>query len=151
MTKAQQVRAKKISRTLKKLFPDAKIALKFKNPWELLVAVILSAQCTDKKVNQVTQTLFKKYQTLDDYLEANIREFARDIRSTGFFNTKARYILETARLVKKNFKGKVPRTMNELLTLRGVACKTANVILSNAFGINEGIAVDTHVIRFFTN
>ena len=148
MTKAQQVRAKKISRTLKKLFPDAKIALKFKNPWELLVAVILSAQCTDKKVNQVTQTLFKKYQTLDDYLEANIREFARDIRSTGFFNTKARYILETARLVKKNFKGKVPRTMNELLTLRGVACKTANVILSNAFGINEGIAVDTHVIRF---
>lgn len=148
MTTAQKERAKKISRTLKKLFPDATIALRHKNPWELLVAVILSAQCTDKKVNEVTETLFKKYKTLDDYVHANPQEFAYDIRQTGFFNAKARNILATAKLVKERFGGEVPRTMEELLTLKGVARKTANVVLSNAFGISEGIAVDTHVIRF---
>ncbi len=148
MTRAQKERAKKISATLKKLFPHAKIALRHKNSWELLVAVILSAQCTDKKVNEVTQALFKKYKTLDDYVHANPQVFAQDIRQTGFFNAKARNILATAKMVQEQFGGKVPHTMEALLTLKGVARKTANVVLSNAFGINEGIAVDTHVIRF---
>jgi endonuclease-3 len=148
MTTAQKERARKISRTLKKLFPNASIALRHKNPWELLVAVILSAQCTDKKVNEVTEKLFKKYKTLNDYIRANPKEFAQDIKSTGFFNSKTKSILTTAQLVKEKFGGKVPRTMEELLTLRGVARKTANVVLSNAYGITEGIAVDTHVIRF---
>ncbi|GMU74169.1 MAG: hypothetical protein AMXMBFR44_3670 [Candidatus Campbellbacteria bacterium] len=148
MTTAQKERAKKISRTLRKLFPEARIALRHKNPWELLVAVILSAQCTDKKVNEVTKTLFKKYRKLDDYVHADPKEFAQDIRQTGFFNAKTKNILATARMVKEQFGGRVPKTMDELLTLRGVARKTANVVLSNAFGVNEGIAVDTHVIRF---
>ncbi len=141
-------RATQISRTLKKLFPDAAIALRHKNPWELLVAVILSAQCTDKKVNEVTQTLFKKYKTLTDYVHADPKEFAQDIRQTGFFNAKTKNILATAHMVKERFGGKVPKTMDELLTLRGVARKTANVVLANAYGVIDGIAVDTHVIRF---
>lgn len=141
-------RATQISRTLKKLFPDAAIALRHKNPWELLVAVILSAQCTDKKVNEVTQTLFKKYKTLTDYVHADPKEFAQDIRQTGFFNAKAKNILATATMVHDRFGGKVPKTMDELLTLRGVARKTANVVLANAYGVIDGIAVDTHVIRF---
>jgi len=141
-------RATRISRTLKKLFPEAAIALRHKNPWELLVAVILSAQCTDKKVNEVTQTLFKKYKTLSDYVHADPKEFAQDIRQTGFFNAKAKNILATATMVQNRFSGKVPKTMDELLTLRGVARKTANVVLANAYGVIDGIAVDTHVIRF---
>lgn len=144
----RRLRAQKIARALKKLFPHARISLHFTTPWELLVAVILSAQCTDKKVNEVTAALFKKYRTLDDYVRARPREFARDIRSTGFFNAKARNILATAKIVQETFGGKVPRTMEELLTLRGVARKTANVVLSNAFGVHDGIAVDTHVKRF---
>ncbi len=141
-------RAARISRALKKLFPNAKIALRHTNPWELLVAVILSAQCTDKKVNEVTQKLFKKYKILDDYVSADLKEFAQDIRQTGFFNAKARNILATAHIIKKQFGGNVPRTMDELMMLKGVARKTANVVLSNAFGVIDGIAVDTHVIRF---
>ncbi len=141
-------RAKKINAKLKSLFPDASIALKYENPWELLVSVILSAQCTDKMVNRVTETLFKKYRTLDDYVNANPQEFAQDIRQTGFFNNKAKNVLGAAKKIKEEFDGGVPRTMSEILTIPGVARKTANVVLGNAYGIVEGIAVDTHVKRF---
>lgn len=141
-------RAKKISKILAKLFPSAKIALNYSNNWELLVAVILSAQCTDKKVNEVTKTLFKKYKTLDDYIKADLKEFEKDIKPTGFYHNKAKNILTAAKIIKEKFHGKIPKTMSEILTLPGVARKTANVVLGNAFGIVEGIAVDTHVKRF---
>lgn len=140
-------RAKKVLTGLKKLFPQAKIALRYSNNWELLVAVILSAQCTDKKVNEVTEKLFKKYKTLDDYLKASPKEFEADIRSTGFYRNKTKSILSAAKIVKEEHNGKIPRTMREILTLPGVARKTANVVLGNAYGIVEGIAVDTHVKR----
>jgi len=140
-------KALKIIKVLKKLFPTAKIALNYSNPWELLVAVVLSAQCTDKKVNEVTKNLFKKYKTLDDYIKANPRKFEQDIKSTGFYKNKAKNILATARIIKEKFNGQVPKTMEELLTLPGIGRKSANVILGNAYGIVEGIAVDTHVRR----
>lgn len=146
MSKQDPVRI--ILRELKKLFPEVKPFLNHSNPWELLVGVILSAQCTDKKVNQVTEKLFKKYPTIDSYISAKPEEFEKDIFQTGFYRAKTKHILATARMVKENFGGKVPQTMADILTLRGVARKTANVVLSNAFGINEGIAVDTHVMRF---
>lgn len=136
-----------ILRELKKLFPDAKIALTYKNQWELLVAVILSAQCTDKMVNRVTPALFKKYPTLDDYVHADSQEFEKMVFKTGFYRNKTKNILGAARVVQKNFSGKIPRTMPEMLTIPGVARKTANVVLGNAYGIVEGIAVDTHVRR----
>ncbi|OGG24056.1 endonuclease III [Candidatus Gottesmanbacteria bacterium RIFCSPLOWO2_01_FULL_43_11b] len=132
---------------LKKTYPNAKIILKYKTPWELLVSVVLSAQCTDVLVNKVTEKLFAKYKTFDDYVKADRSEFEKDIKSTGFFRNKAKNILATARLVKDKYGGKVPGTMEELLTLPGVARKTANVILGNAFEVVEGIAVDTHVAR----
>lgn len=141
------VRVKIILMTLKKLFPKAHIALTYGNNWELLVAVQLSAQCTDKKVNQVTPLLFKKYKTLADYSTADPREFERDIHSTGFFRNKTKNILAAAKMVQKKFHGKIPRTMEEILTLPGVARKTANVVLGNAYGVVIGIAVDTHVKR----
>lgn len=140
-------RAEKISAELKKLFPQAKIALKYGDNWELLVAVILSAQCTDKKVNEVTGKLFKKYKNLDDYVSANSHEFAEDIKSTGFYRNKAKNILRAAKIIKGKFDGKIPRIMKEILTIPGVARKTANVVLGNAYGVVEGIAVDTHVAR----
>lgn len=146
--KTRRVRARKIAAALGKLFPDAKIALNYGNTWELLVAVVLSAQCTDKMVNRVTEKLFRKYRTLDDYIRADPAVFAEDIKPTGFYRTKAKNILAAARLVKERSGGQVPGTMCELLTLPGVARKTANVILGNAFGVVEGIAVDTHVKRF---
>lgn len=139
--------AEKIIKKLKELLPDAKIALNYSNNWELLVAVILSAQCTDKMVNMVTEKLFRKYKTLDDYIHADPRVFEIDIRSTGFFRNKTKSILATAKIIREKFAGEVPNTMNDLLTLPGVARKTANVVLGNAFGIYEGIAVDTHVRR----
>ncbi len=139
--------AAKIIKKLKELFPNAKIVLKYSNNWELLVAVMLSAQCTDKMVNKVTEKLFKKYTTLDNYVRADPKEFEIDIRSTGFFRNKTKNILAVAKMIKEKFKGKVPNTMKDLLTLPGVARKTANVVLGNAFGIYEGIAVDTHVRR----
>jgi endonuclease-3 len=150
--RARAARAEAIMRILKKKYPDAHIALRFSNPWELLVAVILSAQCTDKKVNEITARLFKKYRVLDDYVRAGgsprgIREFERDIHAAGFYRAKAKSILTTARLVKEKFGGRVPATMEEILTLRGVARKTANVVLGNAYGVVDGIAVDTHVRR----
>lgn len=137
-----------MSATLKKLFPRARIALAYRTTWELLVAVVLSAQCTDKRVNLVTKDLFKKYKKLDDYVAADLHEFERDIKSTGFFRNKAKNILAVSRMVKKDFNGRVPGAMEELLKLPGVARKTANVILGNAFHHVEGIAVDTHVRRF---
>ncbi|MEK7070637.1 MAG: endonuclease III [Patescibacteria group bacterium] len=136
-----------ILKHLKKLFPNAKIVLNYSNPWELLVSVILSAQCTDKQVNKVTEKLFKKYPTLNDYLKVNPTEFEKDIYSTGFYKNKAKNILATAKIVKEKFNGKVPNTMDDLLSLPGVARKTANIVLGNAYGVVEGIAVDTHVKR----
>lgn len=141
-------RATAIGRALARLFPNPTCALTYGNNFELLVAVILSAQCTDKKVNEVTEKLFRKYRTLNDYVHANPKEFARDIRQTGFFNTKTKNVLGAAVKIKKEFGGTVPQTMKELLTIPGVARKTANVVLGNAYGIVEGIAVDTHVKRF---
>lgn len=136
-----------IIKKLKELFPNAKIALKYSNNFELLVAVMLSAQCTDKQVNIVTEKLFKKYKKLEDYAAARQEDFEQDIFSTGFYKNKAKNILATARIIKDRFDGRVPNTMNELLSLPGVARKTANVVLGNAYGIVEGIAVDTHVRR----
>lgn len=142
-------RTEAILKHLKKLIPkeEATIALKFGNPWELLVAVILSAQCTDKKVNEVTTVLFKKYPSFENYLEVSLGEFARDIYSTGFYRNKAKHILASAKIVAEEFGGNVPNTMEEILTLPGVSRKTANVVLGNAYGVVEGIAVDTHVRR----
>ena len=140
-------RAAKIVAVLKKLFPKAKIFLNYSNNWELLVAVVLSAQCTDKKVNEVTAKLFKKYKTPNDYVKADPKEFEKDIRPTGFFRNKAKNILGAAKMIKEKFGGKIPRIMAEILKIPGVARKTANVVLGNAYGIVEGIAVDTHVRR----
>lgn len=143
----EQKRAEEIVARLKKLFPRATIALHYHNNWELLVAVILSAQCTDKKVNEVTEKLFMKYRTLDDYVRATTRTFERDIYSTGFYHVKAKNILGTAKILKTKYNGTVPRTMDEILALPGVARKTANIVLGRAYGVIEGIAVDTHVKR----
>jgi len=140
-------RAVKILAVLKKLFPNAKIVLRYRNNWELLVAVELSAQCTDKKVNEVTMKLFKKYRKLDDYVRANRREFEKDIKSTGFYRAKTKNILAAAKVVKDRFGGKLPKTMAEMITIPGVGRKSANVILGNAYSVVEGIAVDTHVRR----
>ena len=146
--KERQARLAKLLQVLKKLYPTPKIALKYGSNWEMLVAVILSAQCTDKMVNIVTADLFKKYQTLDDYLKADLTEFEQDVRKTGFYRNKAKNILGAAKLLKEDFGGEVPRTMEEMLKLPGVARKTANVVLGSAYGVVEGIAVDTHVRRF---
>lgn len=140
-------RAKKIITILKKLFPDASIVLNYSHPWELLVAVILSAQCTDKTVNKVTATLFKKYQTLDDYIRVHPQQFANDIKPTGFYHNKAKNILAAATIIREQYGGTIPSTMARLIELPGVGRKTANVVLGNAYGIVEGIAVDTHVRR----
>jgi endonuclease-3 len=142
-----KTKAAKIIRILKKLFPNAKMVLNYGNNWELLVAVVLSAQCTDKKVNEVTAKLFKKYRTLNDYIKAKPKEFEQDIKSTGFYRAKAKNILAAAKVVKEKFGGSLPRTMAEMLTIPGIGRKSANVILGNAYGVVEGIAVDTHVRR----
>lgn len=140
-------RADKILRLLKSRYPGAKIVLNYSSSWELLVAVILSAQCTDKMVNKVTEKLFKKYHGIGDYANADLIELSRDIRSTGFFNNKAKNIIAAAKKIMVEWGGEVPETMGELVTIPGVARKTANVVQGNAFGIIEGIAVDTHVFR----
>src|SRR3989344_5397339 len=141
-------RALEILRRLSKKFPDAKIALKYSNPIQLTVAVILSAQCTDKKVNEVTAVLFKKYKTAKDFAKVNLAVFEREIRPTGFYRAKARNIIAAAKLLESKFGGKLPKTMEEMTTLPGVARKSANIILGNAHGVVEGIAVDTHVRQF---
>ncbi|MDP3901672.1 MAG: endonuclease III [bacterium] len=140
-------RTAQIVTVLKELFPRAKIALDYSNNWELFVAVVLSAQCTDKKVNEVTAKLFRKYRILKDYIKAKPKEFEQDIRSTGFYRNKAKNILAAAEIIKKKYHGQLPKTMVEMLELPGVARKTANVVLGNAYSVVEGIAVDTHVIR----
>jgi endonuclease-3 len=140
-------RAPEIVRILSETYPDAKVALNFSNALEMLVATILSAQCTDEKVNEVTATLFQKYRTAEDYLRVPEDELKADIKPTGFFNQKAISIRESCRRIVEAYGGEVPNTMDDLITLRGVARKTANIVLGNSFGIVEGVAVDTHVKR----
>jgi len=138
---------RKIITILRKLSPNAGMILNYRTHFELLVAVQLSAQCTDTQVNKVTAKLFKKYRTLDDYVYANPKEFEKDIFSTGFYRNKTKHILGAAKVIKEKFGGRIPRTMREILTIPGVARKTANVVLGNAHRVYEGIAVDTHVKR----
>jgi endonuclease-3 len=132
---------------LKQTYPDTHCELNFANPLQLLVATILSAQCTDVRVNLVTPKLFAKYRTADDFANSNLTELEEIIRSTGFFRNKAKNIRACCRQLAANHGGKVPRTMGELYVLPGVGRKTANVVLGNAFGLNEGVVVDTHVSR----
>lgn len=140
-------RVLKIIDLLSQDYPNARTALNYNNPLGLLVATILSAQCTDKKVNEVTQALFQKYKTVRDYAEAPLEELQQDIRQTDFYRNKAKNIKSMAQLLLEEFDSQVPQTMAELVTLPGVQRKTANVVLSNAYGVIEGIAVDTHVRR----
>lgn len=146
--KERRARIRKLNRALKNLFPRAGIELTFTTPFELLVAVQLSAQCTDKRVNKITERLFKKYTTLNAYVRAKPHTFEQDIHSCGFYRMKTKNILASAKIVKKRFGGKVPKTMEEILTLPGVARKTATAVLKEAYGITAGITVDTHVMRF---
>jgi len=143
-----RMREMEILKRLKKAYPDVKgTALHYSNPLELLVATILSAQTTDEMVNRTTQNLFKKYRTARDYAEADLEELQNDIKSINFYKNKAKYIKEACKIIVEKNDGKVPDTMEELIKLPGVSRKTANVVLSNAFHKNEGIVVDTHVIR----
>ncbi len=132
---------------LKEEYPDARTELNWKNPLQLLVATILSAQSTDVRVNEVTKGLFEKYRTAEDYTQADLGRLEEEIRPTGFFRNKARSIRNMARILVEDHGGEVPRTMSELVRLPGVGRKTANVVLGNAFGIDEGVVVDTHVRR----
>jgi endonuclease-3 len=132
---------------LENQYPRAKTALHYSSPLEILIATILSAQCTDKRVNIVTKSLFKKYRTTEDYANADISELEQDIRSTGFYRNKAKNIKNAGQMMVEKFDSQVPNTMKEILELPGVARKTANIVLSNAYGVVEGIAVDTHVRR----
>jgi endonuclease-3 len=140
-------RVRKIIRILKRAYPDAKCSLNHSNAFELLIATILSAQCTDARVNIVTQDLFRKYRKPEDYLNVSPKELQRDIRTTGFFRNKTTSIQGTAKMLNEKYRGEVPKTMDELLELPGVARKTANVVLGNAFGLSAGVVVDTHVTR----
>jgi endonuclease-3 len=140
-------RVTEILARLDKMYPNATCALIHRTPWELLVATILSAQCTDRRVNEVTPGLFAKYPTPADFAAVKPEVLANDIRSTGFFNNKAKSIVGAAKRVVSEFGGEVPRTMEEMLTIPGAARKTANVVLGTAYGITSGIVVDTHVIR----
>lgn len=129
------------------LYPNAECTLHFETPLQLLIATILSAQCTDERVNLLTVSLFKKYQTAKDYFDANLQDLEKDIKSTGFYRNKAKNIKNACRMIIEKYNNKVPNQMEELTSLPGVARKTANVVLGSAFGISEGIAVDTHVHR----
>jgi endonuclease-3 len=140
-------RAPEIITRLSKAHPDAHVALNFTNPLECLVATILSAQCTDERVNMVTASLFTKYRTAEDYLEVPVEELAADIKPTGFFNQKTKSLRGACARIVEAYGGKVPNTMEDLITLPGVARKTANIVLGNSYGVVEGIAVDTHVRR----
>lgn len=140
-------RVAKILEALDRMYPGATCALHHRNAWELLVATILSAQCTDERVNKVTPGLFAKYPTIEDFAAVPQAELAEDIRSTGFFNNKAKALIGAARTILERFGGRVPQTMEEMLTIPGVARKTANVVLGTAYGIPSGIVVDTHVQR----
>lgn len=146
--RARRARVEKMNALLRTLYPNPRIALHYSTPWELVVAVQLSAQCTDARVNQVTQRLFRKYRTVRAYARASQDVFERDIYSCGFYRAKARTIIAAAKMVEQKHRGKVPSSMHELLMLPGVARKTANVVFSNLHQRAEGIAVDTHVRRF---
>lgn len=146
-TAAARERARRLFEALRSRYPDAHCELNYTNPHELLIATILSAQCTDVAVNKATPALFKAYPTPADYAAAEPADIEPYVRSLGFFRNKAKAIVESMRAIVDTIGGEVPRTMAELLTLRGVARKTANVVLSNAFGVNEGVVVDTHVER----
>jgi endonuclease-3 len=143
----KQVKATEVINRLENEYPDAKIALNYTNPLELLVATILSAQCTDEMVNKVTSSLFDKYRTARDYASANLERLEQEIEPTGFYHNKARHIIEAAKIIVADYDENVPKTMAEMITLPGVARKTANIVLYNAFGVVAGIAVDTHVRR----
>jgi len=138
--------ALKVIEILKETYPNAKSGLKFTNPFELLIATILSAQCTDKRVNIITDRLFKKYKTPEDFLKLTPEELQEEIRECGLYRNKSKSILETCKILKEKYNSKVPETLEELMTLPGVGRKTANVVLSNAFS-KQAIAVDTHVFR----
>ena len=143
----RKARIAKILAGLDEMYPAATCALHHSNAWELLVATILSAQCTDKRVNEVTPGLFRKYPTIRDFAAASQDEMAQDIRSTGFFNNKAKSVIGAARKILADYKGEVPREMEALLSVPGAARKTANVVLGTAFGLAYGVVVDTHVQR----
>jgi len=144
---SQQERVEEIVKILRQNYPESRTTLKFKTPLQILVATILSAQCTDEKVNQITANLFKKYKTAADFAKANRKDFEEEIRSTGFFRNKARNIRNACQKIESDFSGNIPDNMNDLVSLPGVARKTANIVLSTAFQKAEGIAVDTHVRR----
>ncbi len=144
---ARKLRLQKILDILNRTYPGATTALAWRTPWQLLVATILSAQCTDKRVNEVTPGLFAKYPRMEDFAHASQDELANDIRSTGFFNNKARSVIGAAKKILSDYGGKVPRDMDSMLAIPGVARKTANVVLGTAYGIPSGIVVDTHVQR----
>ena len=143
----EKARARKIIARLKKEYPDAHCSLNYSNPLELLVATILSAQCTDERVNIVTADLFRKYRSCDDYLKTPAGELENDIRSTGFYRNKAKAIQGAAKVLSDKYDGCVPDRIEDLIALPGVARKTANVVLGNAYGIASGVVVDTHVAR----
>ena len=147
MIKNKAERTAEIIKRLKKAYPTAHCALNHSNPFELLIATILSAQCTDERVNIVTSTLFRKYRGPKDFAEVSHEELEQDVKSTGFFRNKAKSIRAASQRILDEFGGKVPETMDEILSLAGVARKTANVVLGNAFGIASGVVVDTHVSR----
>jgi endonuclease-3 len=142
-----EARASKVLELLEKNYPNAEIALDYATPLQLLVATILSAQATDKQINMITPKLFKKYKTAGDYANADLEELEQYIKSSGFYHNKAKNIKNCCKTLVEKFHSKVPKTMNELIELPGVGRKTANIILTNAFGIVEGVAVDTHVGR----
>lgn len=144
----RKTRIRKMIKKLKHMYPKANMMLTYSNNWELLVAVMLSAQCRDKMVNRVTKKLFAKYQTIEDYINADPKEFEKDIFQTGFYKSKTKHVLATARIIHNKHQDIIPTSIKELTQLPGVARKTANVVLGNAYGIVEGIAVDTHVKRF---
>ncbi len=147
-TQERRDRAQKIVQYLKRTYPEPKTELAYETPFQLAAAVILSAQCTDKKVNAVTETLWKKYRTVDDFAAASIATFARETASITFHQSKAKYIVSAAQMIRDSFNGEVPQTEKELVRLPGVAYKTAHVILGELFSIWEGIPTDTHVRRF---
>ncbi len=146
-TEGLKKRTREVIRALKRAYPDARCSLNHTNAFELLVATILSAQCTDERVNMVTADLFRKYRKPEDYLKVSPRELEKDIQSTGFFRNKTKSIQGTSKVLTEQYGGSVPQTMDELLELPGVARKTANVVLGNAFDIRSGVVVDTHVSR----
>jgi endonuclease-3 len=142
-----EARASKVLELLEKNYPNAKIALKYANPLQLLAATILSAQATDQQINMITPKLFKKYKTAGDYANADLQELEQYIKSSGFYHNKAKNIKNCCKALLEKFHSKVPKTMTELIELPGVGRKTANIVLANAFGVVEGVAVDTHVGR----